>query len=147
MSTFSLTDNFNAPVAVPVNWNSRSALFKYLKSEALHLVVFPDFLDHKDQLLAQIAPQPLQAQLKVGYKFQLGGANPEIDFTPQAQVSVEVNAKSGSNLFDDDPFAVVAAVPPNVAYVGLTLDGSLDLDISGSSGDITFGFESSTEMN
>jgi hypothetical protein len=71
-----LTDNFNAPVAVPVNWNSRSALFKYLKSEALHLVVFPDFLEHKDQLLAQIVPQPLHAQLKVGYKFQLGGANP-----------------------------------------------------------------------
>jgi len=147
MSTFSLTDNFNNPVTVPVNWSSPSALFKYLKSEGLHLVVFPDFIQHKDQLIAQIAPQPLQAQLKVGYKFQLGGANPEIDFTPQAQVSVEVNAKSGSNLFDDDPFAVVAAVPPNVAYVGLTLDGSLDLDISGSSGDITFGFESSTEMN
>src|SRR5580704_2938335 len=147
MSTFSLTDNFNAPVAVPVNWNSRSALFKYLKSEALHLVVFPDFLQHKDQLLAQIVPQPLHAQLKVGYKFQLGGANPEIDFTPEAQVAVEVNAKVGSNLFDDDPFAVAATVPPNVAYVGMTFDGSLDLDLSGTSGNLTFGFESSSAVN
>jgi hypothetical protein len=147
MSTFSLTDNFNAPVAVPVNWNSRSALFKYLKSEALHLVVFPDFLQHKDQLLAQIVPQPLHAQLKVGYKFQLGGANPEIDFTPEAQVAVEVNAKVGSNLFDDDPFAVAATVPPNVAYVGMTFDGSLDLDLSGTSGNLTFGFESNSAVN
>jgi hypothetical protein len=147
MSTFSLTDNFNNPVTVPVNWSSPSALFKYLKSEGLHLVVFPDFIQHKDQLIAQISPQPLQAQLKVGYKFQLGGANPEIDFTPQAQIAVEVNAKSGSNLFDGDPFAVVATVPPDIAYVGLTLDGSLDLDVSGSSGDITFGFESSSEVN
>jgi hypothetical protein len=146
MSTFSLTDNFNAPVAVPVNWNSRSALFKYLKSEALHLVVFPDFLEHKDQLLAQIVPQPLHAQLKVGYKFQLGGANPEIDVTPEAQVAVEVNAKAGSNLFDDDPFAVAATVPPNVAYVGMTFDGSLDLDVSGTSGDLTFGFDSNSDL-
>ena len=147
MSTFSLTDNFNAPVAVPVNWNSRSALFKYLKSDALHLVVFPDFLQHQDQLLAQIVPQPLHAQLKVGYKFQLGGANPEIDVTPEAQVAVEVNAKAGSNLFDDDQFAVAATVPPNVAYVGMTFGGSLDLDVSGTSGDLTFGFDSNSELS
>jgi hypothetical protein len=147
MSTFSLTDNFNAPVAVPVNWNSRSALFKYLKSETLHLVVFPDFLQHKDQLLAQIVPQPLNAQLKVGYKFQLGLANPEIDITPEAQVAVGVNAKAGSNLFEEDPFAVAATVPPDVAYVGMTFDGSLDLDISGTSGDLTFGFESNSELS
>ncbi len=147
MSTFSLTDNFNNPVTVPVNWTSLSALSKYLKSEALHLVVFPDFLQHKDELIGQITPQPLQAQLKVGYKFQLGGANPEIDFTPEAQAAVEVNAKAGSNLFDDDQFLVAATVPPNVAYVGLTLDGSLDLNISGSSGDITFGFDQSSELS
>jgi hypothetical protein len=147
VSTFSLTDNFNNPVTVPVNWTSLSALSKYLKSEALHLVVFPDFIQHKDQLIGQITPQPLQAQLKVGPKFQLGGANPEIDFTPGAQVAVEVSAKAGSNLFDDDQFLVAATVPPNVAYVGLTLDGSLDLSISGTSGDITFGFDQNSELN
>jgi hypothetical protein len=147
MSTFSLTDNFNNPVPVPVNWTSGTALFKYLKSEALHLVVFPDFLQHKDQLIGQITPQPLQAHLKVGYKFQLGGANPEIDVTPEAQVAVEVNAKAGSNLFDDEQFVVAATVPPNVAYVGLTLDGSLEVNVSGTSGDLTFGFESNSEVN
>ncbi|MBV9770046.1 MAG: hypothetical protein JOZ32_10785, partial [Bryobacterales bacterium] len=77
MSTFSLTDNFNNPVPVPVNWTSLSALFKYLKSEGLHLIVFPDFIQHKDQLISQITPQPLQAHLKAGYKFQLGGTLPE----------------------------------------------------------------------
>jgi hypothetical protein len=147
MSTFSLTDNFNNPVSFPVNWTSLSALSKYLKSETLHLIVYPDFLQHKDEPIAQIVPQPLKAHLTVGYKFELGGANPEIDFTPQAEVAVEVNAQAGSNLFDDDPFAVAATVPPNVAYVGLTLDGSLDLDISGSSGDLTFGFDRNTEVN
>jgi hypothetical protein len=147
MSTFSLTDNFNNPVTAPVKWTSLSGLFKYLKSEGLHLVVFPDFIQHKDQPISQITPQPLTAQLKVGYKFQLGGVNPEIDFTPEAQVSVEVNAKAGSNLFDDDPFAIAATVPADVAYVGLTLDGSLDLDVSGTSGDITFGFDRNTEMS
>src|SRR3984885_12487937 len=147
MSTFSLTDNFNNPVTAPVNWTSSSTLFKYLKSEGLHLVVFPDFLQHKDQLIGQITPQPLQAHLTVGYKFQLGAANPEIDVTPEAQVAVEVNAKAGSDLFDDEQFAIAATVPPDVAYVGLKLDGSLDLDVSGSSGDLTFGFDRSTELS
>jgi len=147
MSTFSLTDTFNNPVTAPANWTSLSALFKYLKSEALHLVVFPDFTQHKDQLIGQITPQPLQAQLKVGYQFQLGGANPEIDFTPEAQVAVEVNAKAGTNLFDGDQFLVAATVPPNCAYVGLTFDGSLDLGLSGTSGDLTFGFDGSSELN
>jgi hypothetical protein len=147
MPTFSLTDNFNNPVSVPVQWTSLSGLFKYLKSEGLHLIVFPDFIEHKDQLISQIVPQPLNAQLKVGYKFQLGGAKAEIDVTPQAQIAVEAIATAGSNLFDGDPFAVAATVPPNVAYVGLTLDGSLDLDISGTSGDLTFGFDHNTDLN
>jgi len=147
MSTFSLTDSFKNPVPVPVNWTARSALSKYLRSEALHLVVFPDFLQHKDQLISAITPQPVTAQLKVGDQFQLGGANPEIDVTPQAQVNVEINAKAGSNLFDGDPFAIAATVPPDVAYVGLKLDGSLDLDVSGTSGDLTFGFDRSSELN
>ena len=127
MSTFSLTDNFNNPVPVPVNWTSLSGLSKYLKSEGLHLVVFPDFIQHKDQPVSQIVPQPLKAQLKAGHLFQLGAAQAELDITPEAQVAVEVNAKAGSNLFDDDPFAVAATVPPDVAYVGFTFDGSLDL--------------------
>jgi len=147
MSTFSLSDNFGNPVTTPVKWTPGSALFKYLKSEALHLVVFPDFLQHKDQLIGQITPQPLQAHMKAGYKFQLGGANPEIDVTPEGEVSVEVNAKAGSSLFDDDEFVVAATVPPDVAYVGLTIDGSLDVNVSGSSGDLNFGFESNSELN
>jgi len=147
MPIFSLTDNFNNPVTVPVKWAAPSALYKYLKSETLHLVVFPDFLQHKDELIAQINPQPLNAQLKVGNKFQLGGTQPEIDVTPEAQVTVKVNAKAGSNLFDDDPFGVVATVAANTAYVGLTLDGSLDFNVSGSSGDLTFGFDRSSELN
>ena len=147
MSTFSLTDNFNNPVPVPVNWTSLSALSKYLKSETLHLIVFPDFIQHKDELIAQIVPQPLKAHLTAGYKFELGVVNPEIDITPEAQIAVEVNAKAGSDLFDDDPFAIAAAVPPDVAYVGLRIDGSLDLDVSGTSGDLTFGFDRSSEMS
>jgi hypothetical protein len=147
MPTFSLTDNFSSPVTVPVNWASRSALYKYLKSETLHLVVFPDFLQHKDELIAQISPQPLNAQLKVGNKFQLGGTQPEIDVTPETRVTVEVNAMAGSNLFDGDPFAVAATVAQNIAYVGLTLDGSLDLNISGTSGDLTFGFDRSSDLS
>ncbi|MGB6941754.1 MAG: hypothetical protein WBE37_05130 [Bryobacteraceae bacterium] len=147
MSTFSLTDNFNNPVTGPVNWTSLSGLFKYLKSEGLHLAVFPDFIQHKDQLISQIVPQPLDAQLKVGHLFQLGATNAEIDVTPEAQAAVQVNAKSGSNLFDHDPFAVAATIAANVAYVGMTLGGSLDLGFSGTSGDLTFGFDRNSELS
>jgi hypothetical protein len=38
MPTFSLTDNLNNPIALPVNWTDFSALFKYLRSETLHLM-------------------------------------------------------------------------------------------------------------
>ena len=72
MSTFSLTDNFNNPVTVPVNWTSLSALSKYLKSEALHLVVFPDFLQHKDELIAPDRPAAFEGATQGGVQVSTG---------------------------------------------------------------------------
>lgn len=72
MSTFSLTDNFNNPVTAPVNWTALSALFKYLKSEVLHLVVFPDFIQHKDQLISQIAPPAFAGAAQGGIPVSIG---------------------------------------------------------------------------
>jgi hypothetical protein len=108
MPTFSLTDNLNNPIALPVNWTDFSALFKYLRSETLHLMVFPDFLAKKDDPITVAAPKPLTAQLKAGNQFQLGNTSPEIEFTPQAEIDLVVNTNAGSNLFDGDPFEVHA---------------------------------------
>ncbi len=147
MPTFSVTDNFKNPVAVPVNWRSASALFKYLKSEALHLIVAPDFMERKDQPISKITPQPATSQLKTADKFQLGGAKPEIDFTPDAEIEIQINARAGASLFEGDSSSVAAKVPADAGYVGLTLDGSFDESLSGSSGDLTFGFESSQGLS
>jgi hypothetical protein len=146
MPTFALTDNLNNPISLPVKWSDVSGLFKYLRSEALHLMVFPDFLAHKDDPITVAAPKPLTAQLKVGNQFQLGGTSPEISVTPTAEIDLIVNTNAGGNLFDGDPFPVNAVVPVNSAYSGLTIDGSLDAVVSGTSGDLTFGFDRNTAI-
>ena len=117
MPTIQITDDTQNPVTVPVKWTSVSALFKYLKSELLHLIVLPDFIRLKDQTLTKAAPKPLHFRLNLGNKFQLGNTKPEIDLTREAQVRLEVNASPGVNIFEDDPFAVPATVPLNIAYL------------------------------
>ena len=146
MTTIQITDDAQSPVTVPVKWTSVSALFKYLKSELLHLIVLQDFIRLKDQTLTEAAPKPLHFRLNLGNKFQLGNTKPEIDLTPEAQVSLEVNASPGANIFEGDPFAVPATVPLNIAYLGFSLEGSLDLGVSGSAGDLTFGMDRNTEI-
>jgi len=147
MSDFSITDSAgNKLDSVDVQWTSASSLFKYLKSQVLHLLVFPDFLALKDKPITQAASQPVQFQVQASHGFQLGNTKPEIDFTPGVQATLRANAKAGSDLFKDDPFPVLATVPQGTAYVGLALAGSLDLGVSGSAGDLTFGFDKNSTV-
>src|SRR4051812_2361566 len=111
MPEISFTDSVASPVeGVKIDWTSASSLFTYLRSELLHLIVAPDFLARKDLRLRQAAPEPLSFQLKIGNQFQLGKTKPEIDFTPGAQAALRVNAASGADLFEDDPFRAAATV-------------------------------------
>jgi hypothetical protein len=147
MADFSITDNLgNKLDGVDVQWTSASSLCRYLKSELLHLMVYPDFKALKDKPIAQAASEPIQFQLQASYEFQLGNTKPEIDFTPGVQATLRANAKAGSDLFKDDPFPTTATVPQGTAYVGLALKGSLDLGVSGSAGDLTFGFEKNSSV-
>src|SRR5208282_2287666 len=93
------------------------------------------------QPLSAAAPNPISFQLKLQHKFQLGNTKPEIDLTPSFQATIRANTTKDSNLFEKDPFKVVATVPNQTGYVSLALQGSLDLGVSGSSGDLTFGFD------
>src|SRR5947209_3579809 len=132
MPEFSLTDDVGKPVAgVTVDWTSASALFKYLKSEVLHLIVVPDFLARKDLPLAQAARDPIEFQLKAANKFQLGNVKPEIDVKPGVQIKLRANTMAG---------------PANTGYAGLALTGSLGLGVSGSAGDLTFGLGESSSI-
>jgi hypothetical protein len=142
-----ITDQLDKPVeVVKIDLAHPSSLVKYLKTELLHLAVVPDFLDRKDLLLSQAATKPIKFQATTQHKFQLGNTKPEIDFTPSLQATIRANATSGGNLFDADPFHVAAKVPDHVGYASVGFQGSLDLGVSGSEGDLTFGFDKSTTV-
>jgi hypothetical protein len=142
MPDLSITDSLGNPIDISaVKWTSASSLYNYLKSEVLHLAVVPDYVKIKDQPLTQAVPKPVNFQLTVQHDFQLGSATPEIDLTPGRQVELLANATAGSDLFDDDPFHSPVIVPPETGYVGMSFQGSLDLGISETSGDLTFGID------
>jgi len=142
MADISITDNLGNPInAVPIN-GSTSSILHYLKSELMHLTVAPEFLQAAHQNLSQAAPKPIEFRLHAGRSFQLGVTKPEIDIGPGALITAEVNATPGSNLFENDPFGMPASVPDRTGYVSLSIAGTLDLGVSGSAGDLTFGLQS-----
>jgi hypothetical protein len=142
-----ITDQLDKPVeTVKIDLSHPSSLIKYLKTELLHLAVVPDFLARKDLVLSQAATKPIKFQATTQHKFQLGSTKPEIDFTPSAQATIRVNATPGSNLFEGDPFHATAKVSDHTGYVSVGFQGSLDLGVSGSDGDLTFGFDKSTTV-
>src|SRR5436190_12786328 len=147
MPSFSITDHLGKPVeGVKVDWTSASSLFRYLKSQVLHLIVVPDYLDRRDRPLAEAAPDPIDFEIKVGNKFQLGSDTSEIDITPKAHARLVVNTTTDSNLFHDDPFRTAATVPENTGYVGLSMDGSLDVNVGIPVSSLTFGFEANKSI-
>ncbi|MGA8594278.1 MAG: hypothetical protein WB676_05985 [Bryobacteraceae bacterium] len=137
-----VTDQLDQPIdTIKIDLTHPSSLIKYLKTELLHLAVLPDFLARKDTILSKAAEEPIQFEAKAQHEFQLGNTKPEIDFTPDVETIVRVNATPGTDLFEDDPFHVPAKVPPNTSYLSVGFNGSVDLGVSGSNGDLTFGFD------
>ncbi|HXO35427.1 MAG TPA: hypothetical protein VN901_24060 [Candidatus Acidoferrales bacterium] len=142
MPDIQVTDQLDQPVqSIKIDLTHPSSLVKYLKTGLLHVAVLPDFLAKKDDTLSQAGKKPIQFQAKAGHKFQFGNTKPEIDVTPGAQATIRVNANPGTNLFDGDSFHTTAKVPDHSGYVSVGFQGSLDLGVSGSDGDLTFGFD------
>ena len=147
MADLQITDELGKPLSsVNIDLSHPSSLVSYLKSELLHLAVFPDFLRCRDELLSKAAAKPVTLQAKFGHQFQLGGSNPEIDITPSAQAGIRVNANPGSNLFEDDSFRVPTTVPGQTGYVGLEFTGGLNLGVSESEQALSFGFAQNTTV-
>jgi hypothetical protein len=143
MPDIQITDQLDKPIeAIKVNLAQPSSLLKYLKTEVLHLAVFPDFLARKDDIISQAAAKPIQFQAKAQHKFQLGNTKPEIEVTPTAQATIRVNASPNTDLFESDVFNTAPAkVPGHTGYVSVGFQGSLDLGVSGAEGDLTFGID------
>jgi len=148
MPDIEITDQLDKPIeTMKVDLSQPSSLVRYLQTELLHLAVLPDFLARKDSILSQAATKPIQFQAKAQHDFQLGNTTPEIDVTPGAQATIRVNASPGTNLFEGDPFPAAAKVPDRTGYVSAGFQGSLTLGVSGSDGDLTFGFSKSTTVS
>src|ERR1700751_853173 len=147
MPDIQLTDSMDKPSWVSTDLKHPSSLLKYLKGELLHLAVVPDFLARKDLPLTQAATKPIQFQASAKHGFQLGNSEPEIDITPSAQATISVNASPGTDLFDGDSFPIPATVPDHMGYVSVGFDGALDLGVSGSAGDLSFGLDGNTTVS
>lgn len=146
MPDISITDQLDTQIS-PVDLSNPSSLFNYLKAELLHLAVLPDFIARKDSKLSQAATKPIQFKADVKNDFQLGNSVPEIDVTPEVQATIRVNASPGTSLDDADPFSVGTEVPDQTGYVSVGFEGSLDLGISRSKGDLTFGFDATSTVS
>jgi len=147
MPDIQVTDQLDKPVeTIKIDLSHSSSLLKCLKTELLHLAVLPDFLALKDSILSQAATKPIQFQANAQHSFQLGSTKPEIDVTPTVQATIRANASPGTNLFDGDPFRTPAKVPDHSGYVSVGFQGSLGLDLSGSDGDLTFGFDKTSTV-
>jgi hypothetical protein len=142
MADFTLTDSLGNPVDISqVTWTSGSSLYNYAKTELLHLIVAPDYIRIKDQLLTAAAPKPAKFELTLGHDFAIGGSSPEVNITPQGEVGLMINATAGADLFDKDDFRVPAQVPAQTGYLGLSFTGSVDANASQTAGDVTFGVD------
>ena len=147
MADIQFTDDLGKSAPdVKIDLSQPSSLLKYAKTELLHLAVAPDFIARAPQPLTTAAPNPISFQLKLSHTFQLGNTKPEIGLTPSFGATLRVTTTKGSTLFEDDPFQIASTVPDQTGYVSLTLQGALDLGVSGSSGDLTFGFDTNRSV-
>ena len=130
MPDIQITDQLDKPVeSIAIDPTHPSSLVKYAQTEVLHLAVFPDFLERKDLLLSQAASKPIQFKAKAGNKFQIGKTKPELCITPDLQAVIDVNATPGKD---------------NAGYVAVGFEGTLEVGVSGSDGDLSFGLEASS---
>jgi len=148
MPEIKITDNLGNPAEeIKIDLTQPSSLAKYLKAELLHLAVLPDFLAIRNTPIRQAAAaKPLVFEASAKNKFQIGNTKPEIDVTPGVKASIQVNVTPSASVFDADPFHAPAHVPSGAGYMSVAFQGSLDLSVSGSAGDLTFGFDASSTV-
>src|ERR1035441_369250 len=117
MPEISITDDLGKPVeAVKIDPTQPSSLVNYARSQALHLIVVPDFVVLEGKGLAEAAPKPIQFQATLGNGFQLGTSEPVITLTPKVQAVLRADA----------------------SHAGLEVTGSFCVGAAGSAGDLTF---------
>ena len=125
MPEISITDALGKPVeTVKIDPTQPSSLVNYARSQALHLIVVPDFVALEGKGLAEAAPKPIQFRATLGNGFQLGTTAPAITLTPRVQAVLRADA----------------------SHAGLEVTGSLGVDAAGTAGDLTFGLDATSSV-
>lgn len=140
MPDIEITDHLgNAIPAVKIDLSEPSSFLPYARAEVLHLAVAPDFEELAPEKLSTAAAKPISFDLALQHEFALGGTTPEINLTPGLKASLQANTTKGSDLLQDHPFGPAVLVPGQTGYLAINFQGCLDLGVSGSAGDLTFG--------
>lgn len=143
MADIQFSDNAGKSIdGVPDRITSLGSLAQYLIREPLHLLVIPDLAKVSNDKLSQASKdRPLKFELGLEHAFQLGAANPEVEFTPQSKVAFALDAVSGDDLFAQEPFEVACTIPENTGYACLSLTGAVGIDGATPLADLTVGFK------
>ncbi|MFL6354668.1 MAG: hypothetical protein ACJ74Z_22840 [Bryobacteraceae bacterium] len=144
MSTVKLRDGFG--LVVDVSPNPLSVFLKYLKNPG---VVTATLNNKKPIQGLQIGEDPFASQA-AGFSFdksiELGATGVDLRVKPELAGIVEIH--KGEALFDedDDPFRDKIPIPDQQhAFVGAGIQASVDVGLSGDSGDLGFGFSAGSE--
>ncbi len=144
MPTIKITDTLSADInSVSADPNPiTAALEKYVTSPAVNIVLLPDLVNALNQPLLTARQNPLSLGLKFSDKVDFGtSANPELTITAGITQNVNVNATPGKNLFSTDFFGSPITVNNGEGWLSLALNGTVDLGLAGSSGDLKFGVD------
>jgi hypothetical protein len=142
MPTIKITDTLKADInVVSANPNPRtSALEKYVTSADVNVVLLPELVNVLSQPLLTAKQTPLSLGLKFSDKVDFGtSAKPELTIAAGVIQSVNVNATPGAKLFPEDFFGSSITVKSGEGWLSLALNGTVDLGLSGSTGDLKFG--------
>ena len=144
MATIKLTDGFG--LVIDASPSPSSIFSKYLKNPIAVVGALHDPKDIKD---LQVGQDPFQSQ-SVGLSFNesigLGTSGVELTIDPKLVGTIAI--KKGDSLFDvaSDAFGDKIAIPPKQAYVSAAVEANLDVGLSGSAGDLQFGFALGTDV-
>jgi hypothetical protein len=125
MPEISITDDLGKPVeAVKLDLSQPSSLATYARTQALHLIVVPEFVALAGTPLPQAAPMPIKFQATLGNAFQLGTAEPKITLAPKVQAVLRADA----------------------VYAGLEVTGSFGAGATVAAGDLSFGLNAASSV-
>jgi hypothetical protein len=144
MPTIKITDTQSVEIdTVSVDPNPlTAAIAKYVTSPAALIVLHPDLVKALQQPLLTAGATPLS----LGFNFAntldfSGSASPELSVAAGVKQQINVNAAPGSNLIPAGLFGSPIVVGAGEGWLSVALSGTVDVGLTGGSGNVTFGID------